>query len=110
VIGLNGKVLYSGGLRESVIDKNASIQQGKQILVADQYFTQKAPAYFRADASVYYKMNKKSATHTIQLDVQNLTNRENYFFSYFDAGTANIKRVNQLGIIPTISYRIDFHW
>lgn len=109
VIGMNGKVLYSGGLRESLINKNASINAGKQILVADKFFTQKAPAYFRADASVYYKMNGKRATHSIQLDVQNVTNRENYFFSYFDSKTAEIKRVNQLGIVPTISYRIDFH-
>jgi hypothetical protein len=110
LIGLNGKLLYNGGMRESLIDKNASIAEGKQVIVPGKFFTEQAPAYFRADASIYYKLNGKKATHTIQADVQNLTNRENYFFSYFDSETGTVKRVNQLGLIPTISYRVDFHW
>ncbi|HYD22458.1 MAG TPA: TonB-dependent receptor, partial [Flavipsychrobacter sp.] len=110
IIGLNGKILYSGGLRESKIDTDASILNGKQMIVPGQFFTEKAPYYFRADASIYYKKNGRKSTHTVQLDVQNLSNRENYFFSYFDSKNGMVKRVNQLGIIPTISYRIDFHW
>ncbi|MBL7719929.1 MAG: carboxypeptidase-like regulatory domain-containing protein [Flavipsychrobacter sp.] len=110
ILGLNGKLLYSGGLRESPIDGAASVQQRRQVLVAGRYFTSRGPDYFRADISAYYKMNRKSATHTLQLDIQNVTNRQNYFLSYFDSGSGTIKTVNQLGIIPTISYRIDFHW
>ncbi len=43
-------------------DKNASIAEGKQVIVADKFFTEKGPAYFRADISTYYKMNKKILT------------------------------------------------
>lgn len=110
ILGLNGKVMYSGGLRESLIDKNESIAQGKQVIVPGKFYTEQGQAYFRIDASTYYKMNGKKATHTIQMEVQNVMNRENYYFSYFDSETGNIKRVNQLGILPVLSYRIDFHW
>ncbi|HEY1032345.1 MAG TPA: carboxypeptidase regulatory-like domain-containing protein [Flavipsychrobacter sp.] len=110
VIGLNGKVLYSGGLRESPIDLQKSIQSKEMEAVPGLYYTKQAPAYFRADATLYYKINNKRATHTIQFEVQNLTNRENYYFSYYDDRTQSIKRVNQLGILPNLSYRIDFHW
>lgn len=109
ILGLNGKVLYSGGLRESKIDVAASRANHKTEIVPGQFFTQKAPAYFRADASVYYKFNMKKSTHSIHLEVQNLTNRENYYYSYFDMDAGVVKRVNQLGIFPNISYRIDFH-
>lgn len=109
IIGLNGKVLTNGGSRESEIDLAKSRASGTAEYVQGQYFTKQVPAYFRVDAGVYYKINNKRATHTIQLDVQNVGNRKNYFFSYYDDKSGSIKTVNQLGIFPNISYRIDFH-
>lgn len=108
ILGLNGKVLYSGGMRESPIDLNGSIQSGETVLVPKQYFTRQVPAYFRTDLGVYYKINNKRVTHSIQLEVQNVTNRQNFYYSYFDREAATVKTVNQLGILPNLSYRIDF--
>lgn len=110
ILGLNGKILCSGGMRESLIDLNKSIANKQTEIVPGKYFTEKGPAYFRADASVYYKINNKRATHTIQLEVQNLTNHKNYYASYFDSNSGTIKHFNQLGLFPNISYRVDFHW
>ncbi len=109
VIGLNGKVLTNGGSRESVIDMAQSMATGKEKYIQDQYFTKQVPAYFRVDGGIYYKVNNKRATHTIQLDVQNITNRKNFYFSYYDYKSATVKTVNQLGFFPNLSYRIEFH-
>lgn len=109
VIGLNGKVLTNGGSRESVIDVAQSMATGKEKYVPGQYFTKQVPSYFRVDGGIYYKVNNKRATHTIQLDVQNITNRKNFYFSYYDYKSATVKTVNQLGFFPNISYRIEFH-
>lgn len=108
ILGLNGKVLYSGGMRESPIDINSSIQSGETVYVPKQYFTRQVPAYFRTDLGLYYKINNKRVTHSIQLEVQNITNRQNFYYSYFDREAASVKTVNQLGISPNLSYRIDF--
>jgi len=108
IVGLNGKILYAGGMRESPIDVNASIAADKTILVSKQYYTKQVPAYYRFDAGVYYKINTKKVTHSIQLDVQNVTNRENFYYSYFDSNAGKVKTENQLGLFPNISYRIDF--
>lgn len=108
ILGLNAKVLYSGGMRESPIDLNGSIQSGETVYVPKQYFTRQVPAYFRTDLGVYYKINNKRVTHSIQLEVQNVTNRQNFYYSYFDREAATVKTVNQLGILPNLSYRIDF--
>jgi hypothetical protein len=108
-LGLNGKILCSGGQRQSLIDLEASRAAEKAVYVPGENFTQHAPAYFRADLGVYYKMNRRNSTHSIQLDIQNLTNRQNLYGSYYDARSGTVKQSYQLGIFPNISYRIDFH-
>lgn len=110
ILGVNAKLLYSGGQRESPIDLLASQASGKTVYVPGQYFSTQVPPYFRLDGSLYYKVNNRRATHTIMLDVQDVTNYTNYWYSYYDNRDGRIKRVNESGIIPVISYRIDFHW
>jgi hypothetical protein len=109
IIGLNAKVLYSGGQRESPIDTAASIVAGRAQYVQGQYFTQQLPYYFRIDVSSYLKFNRKKATHSIEIDLQNVTNRMNLYYTVFDARDNRVKRFDQTGFVPTISYRIDFH-
>lgn len=108
ILGANGRIVTSGGLGQSTIDLSASIAERKQVIVPGQYYTNNGPAYFRADVSVYYKINRKKATHTLQLDIQNVSNTKNYFYSYYDVRSATIKYVKQLGLIPNISYTVDF--
>ncbi|MCB9044532.1 MAG: TonB-dependent receptor [Chitinophagales bacterium] len=108
ILGLNGKVLYSGGMRQSPIDISTSRQTGETVYIPKQYFTDQVPAYYRFDLGVYYKINRKRVTHSIQLDIQNVTNRANFYYSYYDNKAGAVKTVNQLGIFPNIAYRIDF--
>jgi len=110
VLGLNGKMLFSGGLRESLIDLDKSRAEDKTVYVPGKYFTEQGKTYFRADMSAYYRFNTRKATHSILLEVQNFTNNKNYYSSYFDERTGKIRQIDQLGILPNISYRIDFHW
>lgn len=108
IYGVSAKILTSGGLRSSPIDIPASIAAGKEILIADQYYTQKGPAYFRLDGSIYIKTNRKKSTRTLSLDIQNLTNHKNFYDNYFDVRTGKQKTSYQLGILPNISYKIEF--
>lgn len=108
ILGLNGKVLMSGGMRQSPIDINQSIATGETVYVPKKYYTDQVPAYWRADIGAYYKINRKRSTHSITLEVQNVTNRQNFYYSYFDRDAGAIKTVNQLGLFPNIAYRIDF--
>ncbi len=110
IVGLNGKILYSGGMRESVIDLGQSREKYQAVYIPGLHYTKQGPAYFRTDIGIYYRFNTPRATHSIQLDIQNITNRENYYISYFDSKSGSIKQVNQIGILPNISYRIDFRW
>lgn len=109
LLGLNGKALYSGGLRESVIDLQASRARRAVIYENGKFFTLQGRPYSRIDASVYIKFNNKRATHSIQFDAQNVLNRQNYFYSFYDNSSGTLKTVNQTGIIPNIAYRVEFH-
>lgn len=109
VIGMSGKVLASGGIRNSVLDIPTSIRTGKESYVPDSYYTQAGPAYFRLDWSAYYRKDKKRSTHIVTLEIQNVTNRQNFYAYYFDTRSGQQKRENQLGLLPNLSYKIQFH-
>jgi hypothetical protein len=108
VWGANARVIASGGLRNSPIDLEASKLAGERVPVLNQYFTDRASAFFRFDISFSYKINRKNTTHTILLDLQNVTNHQNLFFQYYDNDTQTIKNVYQMGLVPVVNYRIEF--
>lgn len=47
-------------------------------------------------------------THSILLDIQNVTNHENVDFQYYSSGAGEIVNVTQTGLFPTFNYRIEF--
>ena len=62
LLGFNTKVTYSGGLRTTPIDLDASIAEGTTIFDESQTFSQQNPAYFRIDAGMSLKLNRKKVT------------------------------------------------
>jgi hypothetical protein len=114
VLGLNGKILSTGGIRENEIDFTASRAAGETVFVPNKFFTQVNDPYFRFDLGISLKTNRKKATHTVSLDIQNVTNRLNGRGVLFDAngGTDNLGGKTtgnaQLGRIPLLNYRLEF--
>lgn len=108
LIGLNAKAVYSGGNRYSPIDFEASEMAGETVNVAGQSFSEQVPAYWRVDAGFSYTLNKKSTTHTIMVDIQNLSNRQNIFSQYYDSDLNSLEYVYQNGIFPILNYRVEF--
>ena len=106
--GINARLLASGGLRQSPIDLDASIAAGERVPVLNQYFTESGPMYFRTDISLSYRINRKHMTHSFMIDIQNVSNRQNHYFSYYDNDTQSIKNEYQMGLVPVINYRIEF--
>ena len=77
-------------------------------LPIDNYTGQKLNAYFRTDLNVYWKVNHKRYSSTVQLDIQNLTNRENEGWRYFDYRKGAVLSKTQLGLIPNLAYKVEF--
>ena len=64
--------------------------------------------YFRTDLNVYFKRNRKKWQSTLQLDIQNLTNRENEWTTVFDRLQGRTIAKKQLGLIPNLAYKVEF--
>lgn len=108
VFGLNGRVAYLGGFRDTPIDAEASLDAGETVYFENQAFSIQQKAYFRTDLRFYYKRNKTKYSTTLALDIQNATNAQNVAFSYYDVEKQEIVVKNQLGLIPLLSWRIEF--
>ncbi len=108
VFGSNARVAYLGGFRDTPIDAQASLNAGETVYLENEAFTIQQKAYFRTDLRFYYKRNKPKYSTTLALDIQNATNAQNVAFSYYDVEKQAIVVKNQLGIIPLLSWRIEF--
>lgn len=108
LFGVNLRVVYLGGFRDTPIDIGASSVAGRTIYIEDQAFELVQDAFFRTDLRVYYKRSKAKSSSTWALDIQNLTNKENAAFSYYDTQQRALVQKFQLGIIPILSYRVSF--
>jgi hypothetical protein len=71
-------------------------------------YREQLPPYFRLDFRFSYKINKIKSSTIWAIDIQNLTNRRNQFYSYFDRYSNRKENVYQLGLIPVLSYKVFF--
>ncbi len=108
IFGLNGKFVINGGNRVTPIDLAASREENRSIRDFDNYLGESIGTYYRFDIGISYKINKKSKTHSIMLDIQNVTNRLNPLGQYYRASTQNIEFDTHTGLFPVLNYRLEF--
>jgi hypothetical protein len=106
--GLNVKMIYTGGLRGTPLDLDASRAEGSTVYDETRAFELQMPAYYRLDVGVRIKRNYAHLTSTLSLDLQNATNRRNVFGQYFDTKTLETKYYYQTPLIPVLAYKLEF--
>lgn len=106
--GVNIKTIYAGGYRATPIDREKSLQQGYTLYKEDEAFSLQNPVYFRTDLRLSLKWNRKHITSTLSLDIQNLTNRLNFYNQQYDVEKGTIVTNYQTGLIPVLNYKIEF--
>lgn len=106
--GINAKVMWLGGFRDTPVDVTASEAAGTTVYRTAQSFTIPMKDYFRPDLRIYRKMSREKFSSTIALDIQNVSNTQNEAFSYYDTQKKQVVVRNQLGMIPILSYRVEF--
>jgi len=107
-IGINTRVLYQGGFRQSPIEATASKAANTTVFDESRAFSRQLPNYFRVDVSILLKKNKENYTRIWSLNIQNVLNRQNVAYQYYDLQAGSVVTQYQLGILPFISYRILF--
>jgi hypothetical protein len=107
-LGVNIRLIYTGGQRRTPIDIDRSIAEGREIEVESLAYTLQMRDYFRTDLRIALKRNRAKSTSTLSLDLQNATNHNNAGGYYFDLKTQSIKEWKMVPLIPIISYKIEF--
>jgi hypothetical protein len=108
VLFLNTKVVLIGGQRFSPINLEASIAEGHEITDELEPFSAKGDDIFRLDFSIGLRRNRKHTTTEWKIDVQNIMNNQTVVGEYYVHATQSITKATQLGMLPTISYKISF--
>ncbi len=108
IVGFNLRFLWQGGYRHTPIDLDASKAAGETVYLENQAFSQKYDDFIRADVRVYLKKNKEKYTRTLSLDIQNATAQQNIAYQYFDPFTEKVETKYQLGLLPFLTYRVEF--
>lgn len=107
-IGVNAKIIWRGGTRDTPIDLAASEAAGTTVYDNRQTNAIRLPDYFRVDFGANYRRNKKKYAWVISIDIQNVINRENVAYRSYDREAKAIVYRRNLGIIPVLSYKVEF--
>lgn len=102
------RFLYAGGRRKIPIDLEASREAGHTIRANDLAYSESYDNVLRLDCKVSFVKNRGRSTHTIELDIQNVTNQLNTIHDYYNSSEDAIEHVTQLGLLPIILYRFEF--
>lgn len=106
--GINLRISYIGGFWETPIDEAASAALNYTVFDLSQAYTQKQPDVFKIDSRFYFRKDRQRSSTTIALDLQNMTNQQNLAYRYYDALQGQVLDKYQLGLIPNLSWRIEF--
>lgn len=108
LFGVNAKLTWAGGRRYIPIDVAESARLGYQVPNLSGAFEARLPDYVRADLQLSYRKNTPRYTTEWRLDIQNATSHRNPAYIYFDAESASKRFRYQIGLLPVLSYRVEF--
>lgn len=106
--GVHIRSLYHGGYWYTPVDVEASRLAATTILDYSQAFSERLPDYFTFDIRLSHTKEKPKYLRIWSIDIQNVLNRQNIGWYYFDQLQDEVRPAYQLGIIPVLSYRIEF--
>lgn len=108
IIGINIRSSWSGNRRYTPLDLPATINMGYEVRRLEDVYTKRYPNYYRLDLQLSYRKNKAKHTSEWRLDIQNVTDRSNVLYDYYQPESQQVTYESQIGLIPVLSYRVQF--
>lgn len=107
--GVNGRITWVGGQRAAPVDTAASAAALRTVYDLSEGYTERQPGFVRIDLRVYWRRNIGARRNsTFAMDFQNASIRKNTAYRYFDPFTGQVETKEQLGLVPNISWRLEF--
>ena len=107
-MGLSIALHHRSGAYQNSVDVERSRQRGYTALTRGDNYELQLANYWRVDARLIYIVKRGSYKSTVSLDVQNVTNRLNDAFFYYEPLTDQVQLRQQLGLLPILSWRVSF--
>ncbi|MBK8556998.1 MAG: TonB-dependent receptor [Lewinellaceae bacterium] len=107
--GVNGRAVFSGGFYDLPVNELKNPFNPAPYPGSNTVYSEQLPDYFRLDLRVYWKRhlgNRRNSTFAMEF--QNVTLQQNVAYYYFDPFTNQTETKYQLGLIPFISWRLEF--
>ena len=108
ILGCNTRMSWTGGKRDTPIMLEQSVENGYTIYDEMKRNQLQYPAYFRIDLGLSYQIYKRKVAHFFSVDIQNITNRKNIAYRYYNPSLKTLNMQNQAGLIPVFNYRLEF--
>ena len=107
-IGVNTKVSFLGGNRFTPINLEASQAAGSTVENWTTPYASKGDQVFMLNLGVTYRVDMKKTSHSIKIDIQNVTNHQAVVSQYYDAYYNRIESDTQLSLVPNLIYTVKF--
>lgn len=105
---VGGRAIYGGGLRYTPGDPVQSRMAREHVPQEALAYTEQVQDYFRMDVRISWRKNLLKVAYICSFDAQNITNRQNVRDQIYDPGTNRLEFRNQSGLIPVVSFQVDF--
>jgi hypothetical protein len=104
--GVGIRALGTGGMRYTPFDN--VVRRGFVVAYTGEPYSAQLRDVYRIDLRVYLKRDRNGRTGQWALDLQNAANTRNEAYRYFDYRKSETVTRYQLGLIPNLSYRVEF--
>ena len=108
ILGFNLKGSFTGGEYYVPIDLDKSIAQHMEVLDARNAYVPRLPSFFYLDLTLTYRLNYKKVSGILTLQIKNLLNHQPDIGYSYDDHNRTIEPQKSFGILPLISYKIEF--
>lgn len=108
ILGLNGRLNYTGGERYSPVDIERSTAEKKVYYDENQAFKKQAAPMYYFDLTVTYRMNKKKYSGVLALQLKNVLGSSSFYGYDFNYRSDQIVKDEEKIMLPVLSYKIEF--
>lgn len=108
LLGVNLKASVTGGGYYVPIDLEASKAEHRRVLDVSRAFETRYPDFYYLDITVTYRTNHRKFSGIWAIQVKNVLNQKTEIGQVYNDFNQTIEPIRSMGILPFISYKIEF--
>ena len=108
LFGVNLKATLTGGEYYVPIDLEESIRQHREVLNETAAYQPQLPPFYYIDLTLTYRTNHRKFSGVWAIQLKNLLNQKPVTGYIYNDFNQSVEEVRPMGIVPFISYKVEF--